>query len=67
MPVTLTSEVLMPSGSDLILMLLHYLFGFLQLATGQSIIPREFNLCLQPELSLTFRTDNVNMFPWFLP
>ena len=48
-------------------MLLHYLFCFLQLATGQSIIPREFNLWLQPELGLTFRADNVNMFPRFLP
>ena len=48
-------------------MLLNYLFCFLQLATGQSIIPREFNLWLQPELSLTFRADNVNMFPRFLP
>ena len=67
MPVTSTSEVLMPSGSELILMLLHYLFCFFQLATGQSIIPREFNLWLQPELSLTFRADNVNMFPRFLP
>ena len=56
----------MPSDSELILMLLHYLFCFLQLATRQSIIPREFNLWLQPELSLTFRADNVNMYPWFL-
>ena len=48
-------------------MLLHYLFCFLQLATGQSIIPREFNLRLQPELGLTFRADNVNMFPRLLP
>ena len=67
MPVTSTSEVLMPSGSELILMLLHYLFCVLQLAAGQSIIPREFNLRLQPELGLTFRADNVNMFPRFLP
>ena len=48
-------------------MLLHYLFCVLQLATGQSIFPRELNLWLQPELSLTFRADNVNMFPQFLP
>ena len=48
-------------------MLLHYLFCVLQLATGQSIIPRELNLWLQPELSLTFRADNLNMFPQFLP
>ena len=67
MPVTSTSEVLMPSGSELILILLHYLFCFLQLATGQSIILREFNLWLQPELGLTFRADNVNMFPRLLP
>ena len=67
MPVTSTSEVLMPSGSELILMLLHYLFCFLQLATGQSIIPREFNLWIRPELGLTFRADNVNMLPRFLP
>ena len=67
MPVISTSEVLMPSRSELILMLLHYLFCFLQLATGQSIIPCEFNLWLQPELSLTFRADNVNMIPRFLP
>ena len=67
MPVTSTSEVLMPSGSELTLMLLHYLFRVLQLATGQSIIPREFNLWLQPELGLTFRADNVNMLPRFLP
>ena len=66
MPVTSTSEVLIPSGSELILMLLHYLFRVLQLATGQSIIPREFDLWLQPELSLTFRTDNVNMYPRLL-
>ena len=65
MPVTSTSEVLMPSGSELILMLLHYLFCFLQLTTGQSIIPREFNLWLQPKLRFTFRADNVNMLPWF--
>ena len=57
----------MPSGSELILMLLHNLFCFLQLASGQSIIAREFNLWLQPELGLTFRTDNVDMLPRFLP
>ena len=67
MPVTSTSEVLMPGGSELILMHLHYLFCFLQLATGQSMIPREVNLWLQPELRLTFRADNVNMSPRFLP
>ena len=66
MPVTSTSEVLIPSGSELMLMLLHYLLCVLQLVTGQSIIPREFNFWLQPELRLTFRADNVNMFPWFL-
>ena len=67
MPVTSTSEVLMPSGSELILMLLQYFFCVLQLATGQSVIAREFNLWLQPELGLTFRADNVNMFPRLLP
>ena len=47
-------------------MLLHYLLCFLQLATEQSIIPREFNLRFQPELGLTFRANSVNMFPRFL-
>ena len=66
LPVTSTSKVLIPSGSELTLMLLHYLFCVFQLATGQSIIPRELNLWLQPELRLTFRADNVNMLPRFL-
>ena len=48
-------------------MLLHYLFCFLQLATGQSVIPRELNLRFQPELRLAFCVDDVNMFPGLFP
>ena len=49
---TSTSGVLMPSGTELILILLHNPFRILQLLKRQSIIPPEFNLRFQPKLGL---------------
>ena len=64
--VTSASEVLMPSGSKLILIFPHNRFCFLQLITRQSIVPSEFNLRFQPKYGFTIRADNVNMQPCLL-
>jgi len=46
---------------------LHYLFRFLQLATGQPKVYRELNLRLQPELGFAFSAHNMNMLARLLP
>ena len=61
MLVTSTVEVPIPSGSELISMILDNSFDFSKLDGGQSIILREPDLGLKPELCLSIGTDDVNV------
>jgi hypothetical protein len=62
-----TAETGVPSGSELILVLLDDLLDLTQLYPREPLVPNQLNIRLKPELGLSVGTVDVNVWPWLLP